>query len=193
MRFLLNISEDREMQMVLLTLEESVALAEGKHLGDDCVINDTSLLICEHTECSRTILDALNISHHQLLQKRHSIFTLQPDLKIALISIFGQKTTEYLSYYHEGHTTTSHQPRIKLFIDRKSGSEPYKLARCSRGCLLLRKGIARSPLVNIPSLNFELAQRCMMTNEEMNMIDPYCLHRVQGQSYAHLQCQATHV
>lgn len=105
------------MQMVLLTLEENIALAEGKHLGDDCVINDTSLLICEHTECSRTILDALNISHNQFLQERHSIFTLQPDLKKGSISISGQRTTEYHSYHLEGLTTTLHGPRIKLVVE----------------------------------------------------------------------------
>ena len=133
------------MQMVLLTLEENVELAEGKHLGDDCIINDTSLLICEHTECSRTILDALNISHHQFLQKRHSIFTLQPDLKITLISIFGQKTTECLSHYHEGHPTTLHQPRIKLFIDLESGSESIQACTLQPWMLTSAQGNSKEP------------------------------------------------
>lgn len=47
------------------------------HLRDYTVIDDPPFLVCEHCQRSWSILDALNITDHQLLQELHCILALQ--------------------------------------------------------------------------------------------------------------------
>ena len=53
------------------TSEESLA-----HLGDDCVVDDSTLLVGEAAERASTVLEAGDVAHHQGLDKSNGVLAL---------------------------------------------------------------------------------------------------------------------
>lgn len=49
---------------------------EKPDLGDDGVVNNATVLVCEHAEGAAAIRNALDVSHHQTLQELHRILAL---------------------------------------------------------------------------------------------------------------------